>query len=84
MNFQKLVTDNGSVYYDYVRIGGWKRGNLTMDDSKIYWPSRAAASWAPMVESVCSKPCPKGQVKVGGAAVRKHCFTARCRHIVAW
>ena len=39
-------------------------GNLTMDDNRIFWPNSAVKLGAPMVESVCSRPCPKGQVKV--------------------
>ena len=63
MNFQKITTENGTVY-EYVRIGGWKNGNLTMEDSKIFWPNLQAEHGAPPVESICSEPCPGGEVKV--------------------
>ena len=64
MNFQKIVSPNGSVHYDYVRVGSWDSGNLTMEDNRIFWPNRRGAVGANAVESVCSKQCPKGQVKV--------------------
>lgn len=62
MNYQKI---NGTKY-DYVRIGGWDSGNLTINNRQIYWPRRASHG-ATLVESVCSKPCPKGQVKVSSS-----------------
>lgn len=55
---------NGKTHYKYVRIGGWDSGNLTIDEAKISWPALATKSNMPLVESVCSKPCPKGQIKV--------------------
>ena len=65
MNFQRMETDNGSYYYKYVAIGSWDSGNLTMvDDERIYWPSRTAVPESDPLESVCSKPCDKGKVKV--------------------
>ena len=64
MNFQKIKRPDGEIRYGYVRVGGWDNGNLTMEDSKIFWPNRDQSIGAPMVESVCSRPCPKGQVKV--------------------
>ena len=64
MNYQEIVSSNGSVMYDYVRVGGWDSGNLTIDSQKILWPNQKRKDGAAMVESVCSKPCPKGQVKV--------------------
>ena len=39
-------------------------GNLTVDDNRIFWPNKGVKLGAAMVESVCSKPCPKGEVKV--------------------
>ncbi len=64
MNYQKIWTKNGSIYYDYVRVGGWDTGNLTIDTKIVFWPNPRVEMRAPVVESVCSKPCPKGQVKV--------------------
>ncbi|XP_064628882.1 metabotropic glutamate receptor 1-like isoform X2 [Lineus longissimus] len=58
MNYQKILTSNGSYRYDYVQVGAWDTGNLTMNNSAIFWPKRASK-----VDSVCSKPCPVGQVK---------------------
>ena len=72
MNFQRVPTTNGSFEYEYVRIGGWDNGNLSMNSGKIFWPNKLAESGAPVVESVCSKPCPRGEIKVG--CVRAICY----------
>lgn len=64
LNYQKTVSANGSVMYDYVRVGGWDSGNLTIDSRRIYWPNARDRRAATIPESVCSKPCPKGEVKV--------------------
>ena len=65
MNFQRLQTTNGSYYYDYVRIGGWDSGNLTISNQAIQWPQKlGGAKHNRVVDSVCSKPCEKGKVKV--------------------
>ena len=64
MNFQKVVDANGTVKYEYVRVGGWDSGNLTMESNKIFWPNDRHIRGAPVIESVCSKPCPPGEVKV--------------------
>ena len=66
MNFQRVPGADGNHSYQYVRIGGWDNGNLTMDDHKILWPVKALSA-APLVESVCSRPCPKGQIKVSNS-----------------
>ena len=63
MNFQKTLSPNGTFTYEYVRIGGWDNGNLTMEDN-IFWPNKKAIPGGEMIESVCSKPCPRGQIKV--------------------
>ena len=64
MNFQLIKTPNGS-YYDYECIGSWDSGNLTMvDDAKIFWPNPDGTKMTEPIESVCSKPCEKGKVKV--------------------
>lgn len=64
MNFQKFVSPNGSVFYDYKTIGGWVDGNLTMEKSDIYWPSTNQRPGAPVVESFCSPPCEKGKISI--------------------
>ncbi len=64
MNYQRITQPNGSYHYEYVRIGGWDSGNLTMNDNKIFWPNAKRTSGASIVESVCSSPCGKGHVKV--------------------
>ena len=58
------MSKNGTVIYDYVRVGGWDSGNLTIDGQKVFWPNPEGQRGASVVESVCSKPCPKGEVKV--------------------
>ena len=65
MNFQRMMSPDGNYTYEYVRIGGWDSGNLTMNDHSIFWPVNALSDTS-LVESVCSKPCPRGQVKVCG------------------
>lgn len=61
MNFQKIKDEAGNVTYKYVRVGSWETGQLSMNESLIYWPSSGFGS---EVESVCSDPCTKGSVKV--------------------
>ena len=66
LNYQKTVSKNGTEIFDYVRVGGWDSGNLTIDGQKVFWPNPEGQRGASVVESVCSKPCPKGEVKVTG------------------
>ncbi|GFG34284.1 hypothetical protein Cfor_09850, partial [Coptotermes formosanus] len=47
MNFQQLP--NGS--YDYIRVGDWNNGTLTMQDDELQWPNSGER-----VDSVCSRP----------------------------
>ncbi|XP_059898461.1 metabotropic glutamate receptor 1, partial [Gadus macrocephalus] len=54
MNLQNLGEDG----YDYLRVGYWHEGLLSMDDSKLLMNS------SEMVRSVCSEPCERGQIKV--------------------
>lgn len=61
MNFQKIKDETGNVTYKYVRVGSWETGQLSINESIIYWPSSGFGS---EVESVCSDPCTKGSVKV--------------------
>lgn len=60
MNFQKIKDEMGNVTYKYVRVGSWETGQLSINESIIYWPSSGFGS---EVESVCSDPCTKGSVK---------------------
>uniref|UniRef100_A0A3P9IYF1 Metabotropic glutamate receptor 1 n=1 Tax=Oryzias latipes TaxID=8090 RepID=A0A3P9IYF1_ORYLA len=54
MNLQSEVEDR----YDYLKVGSWHEGILSIDDSKLWINS------SDMVRSVCSEPCSKGQIKV--------------------
>ncbi|ELT88339.1 hypothetical protein CAPTEDRAFT_89748 [Capitella teleta] len=63
MNFQRLLTDNGTYYYDYVHVGDWDSGNLTMNRESIQWPSPSHGVTSMEVDSICSKPCENGKVK---------------------
>ncbi|KAM8846681.1 metabotropic glutamate receptor 1 isoform 1-T1 [Synchiropus picturatus] len=44
--------------YDYLNVGSWHEGILSIDDNKLWMNS------SDMVRSVCSDPCSKGQIKV--------------------
>ncbi|XP_041660647.1 metabotropic glutamate receptor 1 isoform X3 [Cheilinus undulatus] len=54
MNFQSV----GDSRYDYLNVGSWSEGILSIDDYKLWMNS------SDMVRSVCSEPCSKGQIKV--------------------
>ncbi|XP_054653377.1 metabotropic glutamate receptor 1b [Dunckerocampus dactyliophorus] len=54
MNFQSVKPGA----YDYVNIGSWHEGVLSVDDDAIQ-TNRSGA-----VRSVCSEPCSKGEIKV--------------------
>nr|XP_056708619.1 metabotropic glutamate receptor 1 isoform X1 [Euleptes europaea] len=54
MNLQHIE----SQHYDYVHIGTWHEGVLNIDDDRIQMNKSG------MVQSVCSDPCLKGQIKV--------------------
>ncbi|GLD49374.1 metabotropic glutamate receptor 1-like protein, partial [Lates japonicus] len=54
MNLQSV----GDGRYDYLNVGSWHEGILSIDDSKLWINS------SDMVRSVCSEPCSKGQIKV--------------------
>ncbi|XP_075869640.1 metabotropic glutamate receptor 1-like isoform X2 [Nelusetta ayraudi] len=57
MNLQS-VADSGEGRYDYINVGSWHEGILSIDDYKLWLNS------SDMVRSVCSEPCSKGQIKV--------------------
>ncbi|XP_036438199.1 metabotropic glutamate receptor 1 [Colossoma macropomum] len=44
--------------YDYINVGSWHEGLLSIDDYKLM------TNRSEMVRSVCSEPCSKGQIKV--------------------
>ncbi|KAM9353998.1 metabotropic glutamate receptor 1 [Pholidichthys leucotaenia] len=54
MNLQSVGDDR----YDYINVGSWSEGVLSIDDNKLWMNS------SEMVRSVCSDPCSKGQIKV--------------------
>ncbi|AWP20069.1 putative metabotropic glutamate receptor 1 [Scophthalmus maximus] len=54
MNLQGVGEDR----FDYINVGSWHEGILSIDDSKLWLNS------SDMVRSVCSEPCSKGQIKV--------------------
>ncbi|XP_070843176.1 metabotropic glutamate receptor 1 isoform X1 [Chaetodon trifascialis] len=54
MNLQSV----GDGRYDYINVGSWHEGILSIDDYKLWLNS------SDMVRSVCSEPCSKGQIKV--------------------
>ncbi|KAK7907782.1 hypothetical protein WMY93_016394 [Mugilogobius chulae] len=54
MNLQNV----GDGRYDYLKVGSWHEGVLSVDDNKLWMNS------SDMVRSVCSEPCSKGQIKV--------------------
>lgn len=58
MNLQS-VGDVADGRYDYINVGSWHEGILSIDDNKLWLNS------SEMVRSVCSEPCSKGQIKVG-------------------
>lgn len=66
MNFQQ--EDNGE--HRYVHVGSWVSQSNGGRDFELFkpfqWPTNTiqANSTNPIPESVCSKPCPKGQAKV--------------------
>lgn len=54
MNFQHVEPG----VYDYINIGSWHEGMLSLDDEMFQMNS------SDMVRSVCSEPCSKGEIKV--------------------
>uniref|UniRef100_A0A7N8WLA2 Metabotropic glutamate receptor 1 n=1 Tax=Mastacembelus armatus TaxID=205130 RepID=A0A7N8WLA2_9TELE len=54
MNLQSV----GDGRHDYINVGSWHEGILSIDDNKLWMNS------TDMVRSVCSEPCSKGQIKV--------------------
>uniref|UniRef100_A0A8C9RRV3 Glutamate receptor, metabotropic 5a n=1 Tax=Scleropages formosus TaxID=113540 RepID=A0A8C9RRV3_SCLFO len=56
MNFKK--TGPGPNDYSYISVGSWDNQGLKMDDNEV-WSNRSA-----VIQSVCSEPCQKAQIKV--------------------
>lgn len=61
MNFQYLKENNS---YDYKHVGSWDSGRLDLFQPFKWNPKHLAEDNIDLPESVCSKPCEKGKVKV--------------------
>lgn len=55
MNFKNVGEDE----YSYIHVGSWDQGGLQMNDDEI-WNNDSD-----VIQSVCSEPCQKAQIKVG-------------------
>lgn len=62
MNFKHIGEDE----YAYIHVGSWDQGGLKMNDEEI-WSNNSD-----IIQSVCSEPCQKAQIKVGVDKVT-HC-----------
>uniref|UniRef100_A0A4W6FWP9 Metabotropic glutamate receptor 5 n=1 Tax=Lates calcarifer TaxID=8187 RepID=A0A4W6FWP9_LATCA len=54
MNFKQVGEDE----YAYIHVGSWDQGGLKMNDEEI-WSNNSD-----IIQSVCSEPCQKAQIKV--------------------
>lgn len=54
MNFKQTGEDE----YAYIHVGSWDQGGLKMNDEEI-WSNNSE-----IIQSVCSEPCQKAQIKV--------------------
>ncbi|XP_053297424.1 glutamate receptor, metabotropic 5a [Pleuronectes platessa] len=54
MNFKHIGEDE----YSYIHVGSWDQGGLKMNDEEI-WSNNSE-----VIQSVCSEPCQKAQIKV--------------------
>lgn len=54
MNFKSVGEDE----YAYIHVGSWDQGGLQMNDKEI-WSNNSD-----VIQSVCSEPCQKAQIKV--------------------
>lgn len=54
MNFKHI----GEEEYAYIHVGSWDQGGLKMNDEEI-WSNNSD-----VIQSVCSEPCQKAQIKV--------------------
>lgn len=64
MNFQQVGPDK----YDYVQVGAWVNGHLNLTKPIQWSPQFQLKGDSPPV-SICSNPCPKGQVKVSTTTI---------------
>lgn len=67
MNFKHIGEDE----YAYIHVGSWDQGGLKMNDEEI-WSNNSDQS---VIQSVCSEPCQKAQIKVHTTPAHKvlHC-----------
>ncbi|XP_059166231.1 metabotropic glutamate receptor 5-like [Physella acuta] len=63
LNYQPVMKQDGNISYEYVTIGHWITGNLTLNTSNMYWPRWRGRKPGEKVRSICSEPCKWGQVK---------------------
>ncbi|XP_048851213.1 glutamate receptor, metabotropic 5a [Brienomyrus brachyistius] len=56
MNFKKMGPEADD--YSYISVGSWDNQGLKMDDDEV-WANQSA-----IIQSVCSEPCQKAQIKV--------------------
>lgn len=54
MNFKQIGADE----YSYIHVGSWDQRGLKMNDEEI-WSNNSD-----IIQSVCSEPCQKAQIKV--------------------
>ena len=54
MNFKHM----GEEQYSYIHVGSWDQGGLRMDEEEIWTNNNT------IIQSVCSEPCLKAQIKV--------------------
>ena len=62
MNFKHT----GNSEYSYIHVGSWDQGGLRMDDDEI-WTNNSD-----IIQSVCSEPCQRAQIKVAVETEREH------------
>lgn len=56
MNFKKTGPEADD--YSYISVGSWDNQGLKMDDNEVW------ANQSVIIQSVCSEPCQKAQIKV--------------------
>lgn len=59
MNFKQTGEDE----FAYIHVGSWDQGGLQINDEEI-WTNNSD-----VIQSVCSEPCQKAQIKVRSHAV---------------
>lgn len=85
MNYQ----ERSKGEFDYVQVGEWdSNGHFIVNHDLIQWPRereivtprsnytdlRLYTRRNTLPESICSKPCPKGQAKVSGLSLNNQSF----------